>query len=176
MGKTPVDSPRALSAAAIVVLCGLALLSGCGGDPTVDFQSFAARAAARLKADAELNQQYQFDAPKFDVRKTDSTVSPFVADLTISAVDTGKRNAQIEDDKKFKEMQEKLSDPEQRRLRAIIHDNQRDDGDTQFNFTYAYQKNAWVLQTSEAQCAGSIRAMIFKNNGPPAELLRHFTP
>lgn len=72
----------------LVILAGtftVGCVVGCGS-PTKQFESFIAKADAALKADKTLKSDHKFSPVAYDVRKTDSTVSPYVAEVTVAGV------------------------------------------------------------------------------------------
>jgi hypothetical protein len=137
---------------------------GCGSsDPTTRFKSFVAGASKSMEADQELNKKFKLSAPTFDVKATDSTVSPFVAQVVIDAIDLEQAAKSVPSD----------PDPQQQERLNYLHDF----GDRTFIFEYAFQDGQWVVQktTTESESTG-IDAINAKDAGPPSELVRYFTP
>lgn len=158
----------------VAPLFALTFLGGCTGDPTARFKTFVENAASRARADDELAKKLDLEAIEFDVTKTDSTISPYTAQVTISAV---YRPAAAKE--------APSGTNEVSRFVQQFHDY----GDRKYVFVYAFQENKWVLKQSKAEgsgAAGFLAAItgppqecddyLETIKGPPKSLAKYFTP
>ena len=157
---------------ALIMLVGC--VAGCGS-PTKQFSRFISSAQAGLEGDKTFKQDYQLLNVKYDVKTTDSTVSPLVAEALVEVnFIPAYAEAQVrlftaaeESPKKYEEAANfvksilridaaaatKLIDEARQRVppraKRINLGIPEDSGLRRCKFVYAFQGGKWVLQASE---------------------------
>jgi|GEM_PF-4393581 len=179
----------------------VASVVGCGS-PTKKFESFVAKAEGALRADAALKKDHIFSPVKYDVKQTDSTVSPFGAQVVVAGVNVPalvEKQLRIQggdQDAAVMVVQHKLEVDEPKAKQLVQEAQKRmgpktsfgdtpegrkfenaveatsDDGTRTYRFMYAYQDGKWVLKDSQIDTVNQ-QLML---GGVPKAIKQYFTP
>lgn len=133
-------------------------------DPTDAFKDFIEAAERKVRERGAGAPDFEVTSITFDVQKTNSTLTPLLAQVVVTAVKPTTAAKPVPGDRNDRTLD---------RLLKLSHDY----GDRKYTFEYAYRDKKWQLTkiVSDSE-SGSSEVRQELSGGPPAAIKEYFTP